>query len=109
MYLRALGTLPEVEVHYGHYLNHKVKMLLAQPQPGGPKFVEVIKTEEKGSDVNLATHLISDAYERRCEPVSEHPYRYERQVLKAERLVARSMDTSFTVQVQSPNSLTARR
>jgi hypothetical protein len=56
MYLRALGTLPEVEVHYGHYLNHKVKMLLAQPQPGGPKFVEVIKTEEKGSDVNLATH-----------------------------------------------------
>lgn len=65
LYLRALATLPLVEVHYGHYLSHKVRMPLAHPVPGGPRFADVIKTEEKGSDVNLATHLISDAYEDR--------------------------------------------
>lgn len=37
-------------------------MPLANPSPGGPKTVEVIKTEEKGSDVNLATHLLVDAF-----------------------------------------------
>lgn len=29
--------------------------------------VEVIKTEEKGSDVNLATYLLLDAFQSRCE------------------------------------------
>lgn len=62
-YLRALGTLPSVQVHFGHYLSHAVWMPLEQPAPGGPKFARVIKTEEKGSDVNLATHLVSDAYQ----------------------------------------------
>lgn len=38
-------------------------MPLESPPIGGPKFVRVIKTEEKGSDVNLATHLVRDAYE----------------------------------------------
>lgn len=27
------------------------------------KYAEVVKTEEKGSDVNLATHLMKDAYQ----------------------------------------------
>jgi hypothetical protein len=68
LYLRALETLkPRVEIHYGHYLSHRVKMPLAFPPTYGPRFAEVIKTEEKGSDVNLATHLISDAYEYRFE------------------------------------------
>jgi hypothetical protein len=31
--------------------------------PGQPQqYVKVIKTEEKGSDVNLATHLLHDAH-----------------------------------------------
>lgn len=63
LYLRALGTLPSVHVHFGHYLSHSVWMPLAQPALGGPKFAQVIKTEEKGSDVNLATQMVSDAYE----------------------------------------------
>jgi uncharacterized LabA/DUF88 family protein len=63
IYLRALGTLPKVSVHLGHYLSHTVTMPLAHPVPGGPRFAQVVKTEEKGSDVNLATHLVSDAYE----------------------------------------------
>ena len=34
--------------------------------PGQPqKYVKVIKTEEKGSDVNLATHLLHDAHMNR--------------------------------------------
>lgn len=62
-YLRALGTLPQVHVHLGHYLSHGVWMPLETQPQSGPKFVRVIKTEEKGSDVNLATHLVRDAYE----------------------------------------------
>ena len=63
LYLRALATLPLVEIHYGHYLSHEVFMPLSNPPKVGSRFVKVMKTEEKGSDVNLATHLISDAYE----------------------------------------------
>ena len=37
-------------------------MPLAEIQNGKIKYVQVIKTEEKGSDVNLATHLLNDAY-----------------------------------------------
>ncbi len=62
LYLRALKTLPKVSIHLGHFLTHEVMMPLALP-PGQPqKYVRVIKTEEKGSDVNLATHLIHDAH-----------------------------------------------
>ncbi len=60
-YLRALRTVPNLSIYYGHYLSHVVWMPLAHPQPGLKPFVEVIKTEEKGSDVNLATQLLVDA------------------------------------------------
>jgi uncharacterized LabA/DUF88 family protein len=62
IYLRALRTVPGLEIKYGSFLSHDVMMLLAEPNPGGPRFVKVTKTEEKGSDVNLATHLMHDAY-----------------------------------------------
>lgn len=62
LYLRALGTLPKVEIIYGTFLSHKTKMPLANPQNRNNPFVWVIKTEEKGSDVNLATHLLYDAF-----------------------------------------------
>ena len=39
-------------------------MPVANPQPGEPKYIQVIKTEEKGSDVNIATHLVNDGYKR---------------------------------------------
>ncbi len=42
-------------------------MPLANPRPGGARTVEVVKTEEKGSDVNLATYLLLDAFRRRCD------------------------------------------
>jgi hypothetical protein len=67
VYLRALRTVPNLTLHFGHYLTSTVRMPLAAPQQGGPRTVEVIKTEEKGSDVNLATCLLMDAFRRDCE------------------------------------------
>lgn len=37
-------------------------MPLVNPPPDGPALVKVIKTEEKGSDVNLATAMVADAF-----------------------------------------------
>ena len=65
MLFRALKTLPDLEIIEGHFLEHKVYMQLVSPPPGGPDKVRVLKTEEKGSDVNLATALLRDAYENR--------------------------------------------
>jgi hypothetical protein len=62
-YLRALATLPAVTISYGHYLVKPVWMPYATPPAGGPATVRVIKSEEKGSDVNLATALLVDAFD----------------------------------------------
>lgn len=62
-YLRALRTLPNLTIHYGHYLSYPTRMWLATPPPGGPNTIAVIKTEEKGSDVNLASQLLLDAFD----------------------------------------------
>ncbi len=61
-YLRALYTLPKVEVHFGNFMVTETRMPLATPPVVGAKTVKVIKTEEKGSDVNLATYLLVDAF-----------------------------------------------
>ena len=61
-YLRALDTLPKVSIHYGQYTVHNVRMALTDTT-AVPRTVEVIKTEEKGSDVNLAAHLMMDAFQ----------------------------------------------
>jgi hypothetical protein len=62
MYLRALGTLPTVSIIFGTFLSNTVSMRLAAPAPGGALYAQVLKTEEKGSDVNLATHLVHDGH-----------------------------------------------
>jgi uncharacterized LabA/DUF88 family protein len=61
-YLRALRTLPNLEIHLGRFLSHPRRMPLVGSSPTKPRYATVIKTEEKGSDVNLATHLVSDGY-----------------------------------------------
>ncbi|MEN6547806.1 MAG: NYN domain-containing protein, partial [Armatimonadia bacterium] len=58
MYLRALGTLPDVEIFYGQFSYHKVRM----PRADGQGTAEVVKAEEKGSDVALAVHALHDAH-----------------------------------------------
>lgn len=67
VYLRALRTLPNLEIIYGHYSEHNKWMRLANPPPGGPNFVEVIRTDEKGSDVNIAVNLLHDGYQGKYE------------------------------------------
>ena len=63
-FLRALATVPEISVHFGHFLTHEVTMPDAAAWNAGRyRPVRVIKTEEKGSDVNLATHLLMDAFD----------------------------------------------
>jgi hypothetical protein len=61
-YLRALGTLPNIEITLGHFLTKNVRMMLANPTPGQSPTVEVVKTEEMGSNVNLAVQLLHDAH-----------------------------------------------
>jgi hypothetical protein len=63
IYLRALRTLPDLEIVYGSFLSHDVMLPLAEPPAGGPRFARVTRTEEKGSDVNIAAHLIFDAHQ----------------------------------------------
>jgi uncharacterized LabA/DUF88 family protein len=61
-YLAALSTIPELEVIYGHFLAKTITRPLVRPVPGLPKYVDVHTMEEKGSDVNLAVHLVNDAW-----------------------------------------------
>ena len=60
LYLRALGTLPNVTITYGQFLTHKVYMPISGSNP--TRWAYVDKTEEKGSDVNLATYLLHDGF-----------------------------------------------
>jgi NYN domain len=66
MFIRALETTG-VEVHYGSFLKTITKMPLANPPAFGSRMVEVIKTEEKGSDVALGTLLVAHGYQGRYE------------------------------------------
>jgi len=71
-YLDALRTVPEISIHIGSFLlsekfaglvkppEFRPRTALAQPWPD---VVKVIKVEEKGSDVNLASHLLLDAFQ----------------------------------------------
>lgn len=62
-YLRALQKYhpEEIEIHLGHFVRNSTMCPLAGPGGGG-RMVEVIRTEEKGSDVNLSVHLLNDAW-----------------------------------------------
>ncbi len=63
-YLRALTTLPRVKIFMGKFRVDKRKMILHPveiQEDGQPRCVIVKKTEEKGSDVALASRLLIDA------------------------------------------------
>jgi hypothetical protein len=70
-YLKALRTLPNLRIHFGNFQVTNTWMALAHPlqfwppAPAPypiPESVCAIKTEEKGSDVNLGAHLVRDAF-----------------------------------------------
>lgn len=58
-YLSALQTLPEITVHFGSFLALP-KTFPIYPITSPPTFARVLRSEEKGSDVNLASHLVFD-------------------------------------------------
>ena len=62
IYLEVLQTNPKIEVKLGYFSTHTVKMPKADDFKNGKiTLVEVIKNEEKGTDVNLAVQMAVDA------------------------------------------------
>ena len=59
--LRALKTIPNLSLHYGHFKERKIWKPRVAGQDYG-ELVEVWIMEEKGSDVNLASHLLLDGF-----------------------------------------------
>ena len=66
-YLRALRTLPNLTIHYGRFSAHpttapRYPLVYSDPvRP--PETVSILKSEEKRSDVNLATLLLVDCFD----------------------------------------------
>ncbi|MEM7072691.1 MAG: NYN domain-containing protein [Pseudomonadota bacterium] len=59
-YLSALHAyIPEIKIYYGQFKRNEVNMQNAYPPP---RQARVLKTEEKGSDVNLSVHIVNDAW-----------------------------------------------
>ena len=62
IYVRALRRMtPCVEVITGQFATHEVVKKLVTPI-AGQRHAKVYETTEKGSDVNLAVHLVNDAW-----------------------------------------------
>jgi len=63
-YLSALETIPTIEVHFGTFLTRPVSLPTEESIQNPPlKFARVMRSEEKGSDVNLAAYLLMDGFE----------------------------------------------
>jgi len=60
--LSALNTIPNLKTHYGKFLSKNKRRPTVEPPHA---FVEIMDTEEKGSDVNLAVHLLNDGWQKR--------------------------------------------
>lgn len=65
VYFRALRTIPHLQICLGSFLTHPSKVLVRGSDP--PSWVWVDHTEEKGSDVNIATQLLCDAFRKKFE------------------------------------------
>lgn len=72
-FLRALRALPNCEIFLGQFAAHNVWRPLVVPKVPNPREdhqlyskerinVQVVDTKEKGSDVNLAIHLLNDGW-----------------------------------------------
>jgi hypothetical protein len=62
IYLRALETVPNLSVHRGQFLKSVKRGMLVDPRIPGVRLVRVEVWEEKGSDVNIASHLLADGF-----------------------------------------------
>jgi uncharacterized LabA/DUF88 family protein len=62
IFLKALQAhIPEIQIILGKFMAHNVRLRLVEPEADRSS-VWVIKPEEKGSDVNLAVHMLNDAW-----------------------------------------------
>ena len=63
-YLRALGTIPNLTIHYGYFVSRQQNWpaypLTYSAPASPPQMTQILRTEEKRSDVNLATLLLID-------------------------------------------------
>ena len=62
VYLEALTALPGLTIHFGEFVEHAKRQRLVHTPLRGQRTAEVWVPEEKGSDVNLASHLLLDAF-----------------------------------------------
>jgi len=62
-YWRALRTIPQLDIIVGLFISNPIQVRPIVAIPGGPSKITIMKTEEKGSDVNIATHLMLDAFD----------------------------------------------
>jgi hypothetical protein len=71
IYWRALNTVKEIEIIEGEFYEHSVSMPLAPMcnlyKANRITLVRVTKKEEKGTDVNLACHMLVDAFNAQFE------------------------------------------
>ncbi len=67
VYLRALATLPEISIHQGIFHTNKREVRLVRCPEGITPIQTARVCQEKGSDVSLATHLLLDAFDERCD------------------------------------------
>ena len=66
IYLKALSAYASnVSIYYGHFLTNFPKAKVHNPPKGCPNIVTIVDTKEKGSDVNLALHILNDAWHDR--------------------------------------------
>ena len=63
LYLRALETIPNLSIHYGQFKTRNVWRRRARANPDLDDPVLVKNTEEKRTDVNLASYLLMDGYD----------------------------------------------
>ncbi len=62
-YLFALESLPNLSIHLGQFKSN----VRSYPLADGTGFAEIQRNEEKGSDVNLASWLLVDAFDGLCD------------------------------------------
>lgn len=75
-YFNALSSIPNLSIYQGRFQVNDTFMFLTQPtefRPAvaninpNPRYAKVVKTEEKGSDVNLGVHLVRDGFQGKYE------------------------------------------
>lgn len=62
IYFRALATIPQLSIHEGR-MAERTKRGVLLPESSPPQIATIAVFEEKRTDVNIASHLLADAYE----------------------------------------------